>query len=372
MCGYMSVQSSKLAQFIRLGGYDIVKRSNRGSLEGHWKNLSEASRTTRISRPTIYKILERYPQNPNRIKPAYLKRLENSEGFKRFMQLYGLKLCKKDLKQNIRYLQIAFTLLGGKSPESWTEQDYEKLWYNKRFYRKECRGIDKTAGVYFRRMMKATDRFDLMAKFKYKAPPEGKKKQWFLHENEIKKLVNFIEEKETLVLFFVGISVGARHQALNDLCVKDIDFADKVFQVHESKTRAYVLKFPPYSVFEILTTYISDLHLLPENKLFPRSYSTHVRLLRTAGKKAQLKKTISTHILKHTFVTQASRHGVSAENIVYQTGTELRTLEKFYRAKDETKLRHELQGTKYKTIPFHEWIKKLSKNFKARYTELKQ
>jgi hypothetical protein len=76
--------------------------------------------------------------------------------------------------------------------------------------------------------------------------------------------------------------------------------------------------------------------------------------------------------LKHTFVTQASRHGVSAENIVNQTGTELRTLEKFYRAKDEAKLRHEMQGTIYKAIPFHEWIGTLSPYFRARYGELKQ
>lgn len=71
-------------------------------------------------------------------------------------------------------------------------------------------------------------------------------------------------------------------------------------------------------------------------------------------------------ILKHTFVTQASRHGVSAENIVYQTGTELRTLEKFYRARDEASLRHEMQGTEYNTTPFHKWVRKLSTQFKER------
>lgn len=355
---------------MKLGGYEIVKQVKCGKLKGRWRNLSEASKRTGISRPTIYRILQKHPEHPNQIKPKYIERLTDSRGFKRFMQLYENRLCKRDLSQNIKYFQIAFRMLNGKTPESWTEQDYEKLWYEKRFYRCECRGIDKTVGVYFRRIMRATDRFDLLEKFKYKAHPEGKKKQWFLHENEIKRLVDFIDEKETLVLFFVGIAVGARHQALNDLQVKNIDFTDNVFQVYESKTRDYVLKFPPYCVFEILATYIEDLHLSSEDKLFPKSYATHVKLLKKAGEKAQLKKTISTHILKHTFVTQASRHGVSAENIVYQTGTELRTLEKFYRAKDETKLRHELQGTTYKTIPFHEWTQKLSITFKTRYLQL--
>ena|GEM_PF-3754663 len=44
----------------------------------------------------------------------------------------------------------------------------------------------------------------------------------------------------------------------------------------------------------------------------------------------------------------------------------------FYRAKDEAKLRHEMQCTVYKAIPFHEWIGTLSPYFRARYGELKQ
>jgi len=40
--------------------------------------------------------------------------------------------------------------------------------------------------------------------------------------------------------------------------------------------------------------------------------------------------------------------------------------------KDEAKLRHEMQGTIYKAIPFHEWIIELNTYFKARYGKLKQ
>jgi len=368
----MTVQESKLDKFIRLGGYETVRQINRGKFKGQWRNLSKASRKTGISRPTIYKILEEYPEKPNKVKPKYLDRLEDSEGYKRFMQQYGIKLDKNHLQQNIRYMRIAFKMLGNKTPESWTEEDYKKLWYAKEFYSEECKGIDKIIGVHFRRVMRATDRFDLLEKFKYKAPKEGKRKQWFLNEEEIKSLVNVIDEKETLLLLFVGISAGARHQALSDLKLKDVDFNDKVFQVHESKTRDYVLKFPPYPVFDLLKTYVKELDLAPEDKLFHIGYDYHLRRLRTAGRKAKLNKRVSTHILKHTFVTQASRHGVSAENIVNQTGTELRTLEKFYRAKDEAKLRHEMQGTEYKAKPFHEWIETLSYYFRARYRYLKQ
>jgi hypothetical protein len=119
----------------------------------------------------------------------------------------------------------------------------------------------------------------------------------------------------------------------------------------------------------------------------PRDLRTHITILRKNKATRQKEKTQKSrfhhqytflthpsnthlrnnnHVLKHTFVTQASRHGVSAENIVSQTGTELRTLEKFYRAKNEAKLRHEMQGTVYTAIPFHEWIRKLIPYSKAR------
>jgi integrase len=291
----MTVRESKLDRFIRLGGYETVRKIKRGKFKGQWRNLCKASRKTGISRPTIYKILEEYPEKPNKVKPKYLDRLEDSIGYRRFMRQYGIKLDKNHLQQNIRFMRIAFKMLGNKTPESWTEEDYKKLWYAKEFYSEECKGIDKIIGVHFRRVMRAADCFDLLEKFKYKAPKEGKRKQWFLNEEEIKSLVNVIDEKETLLLLFVGISVGARHQALNDLKLEDVDFNDKVFQVHESKTRDYVLKFPPYAVFDLLKTYVTDLDLAPEDKLFLRGYDYHLRRLRTAGRRAKLNKRVSTH-----------------------------------------------------------------------------
>jgi hypothetical protein len=132
-----------------------------------------------------------------------------------------------------------------------------------------------------------------------------------------------------------------------------------------------VTKYPPFAVFDLLKTYMEDLGLCPDDKVFPSSYDFHVRSLREAGRKAKLRKNVSTHILKHTFVSQARRHRVSAEVIVEMTGTELRTLEKFYTGKDEAKIRFEMQGIDYDAKPFHEWVTNLSYFFRARYNQLK-
>ena len=83
----MTVRESKLDKFMRLGGYETVRQVKRGKFKGQWRNISEASRKTGISRPTIYNILKQYPEKPNKIKPKYLDRLEDREGYQRFMLL---------------------------------------------------------------------------------------------------------------------------------------------------------------------------------------------------------------------------------------------------------------------------------------------
>jgi len=54
---FKMVKESVLDQFVRLGGYDIVQRK-----EGKWKNITEASRKTGLSRPTIYRLLVEHPE----------------------------------------------------------------------------------------------------------------------------------------------------------------------------------------------------------------------------------------------------------------------------------------------------------------------
>ena len=114
-CVGMRVQKSKLDKFMRLGGYETVRQVKQDKFKEQWRNLSETSRKTGISRPTIYKILEKYPEKPSKIKPKYLNRLEDSKGYKRFMLLYGIKLDNRNLQQDIRYMQIAFKVLGRKT-----------------------------------------------------------------------------------------------------------------------------------------------------------------------------------------------------------------------------------------------------------------
>jgi len=369
----MRVRESKLVQFIRLGGYEIVRQIKQGSSKGHWRNLSEASRKTGISRPTIYKILKNFPVKPCEVKTKYVDKLEESEGMKQLVQMFENTLTKNTWNVTVTTIKTAFKILGyKKDPVVWTEQDYRILWAAPKFHSDECKGIEKRFAVSLRRLMRATDKPNLLTKFRYNNPPDGKRKQWFLHTKEIERLIPHIQEVDTLLFFFTGIACGARSSAIEEIRAKDLDTTDNILQVYEEKVKHYVLKFPPTPLIDLLAQYINNYRIAPEERLFKKSYDSYRKRLKKAGKKAQLTKNITTHIMKHTFVTQANRHGVSAETIVHQTGTELRCLEKFYRATNESKLRNEMQGTTYKTKPFHEWIRKLGLCFKIKYNELKK
>lgn len=368
----MSISNAKLDQFVKMGGYDIVEQIKRGKRKGQWRHVSEASRRTKVSRPTIYAILAEYPEPPSKTQPKYFEVLEESEGYRRVTEMWSKKLGKHEWGNQKHTMRRAIKILGyNKDPMTWSEEDYLKLWNSEELHSDECKGIAKRFAVCLRRVMKSTNKHNLLAKFKFNNPPEGKKKQWFLHTNEIKALIQHIPNSETLMLTLLGITTGARHSGLMSIKVDKIDFNDNNIEVFERKVRDYVLKFPPLPVMRLLQVYVDDQNLGAGDSLFKHGYKWHLDVLKNAGKDAKVKKKVSTHILKHTYVSQAHRHGVSGSTISNQTGTELRCLVKFYRAEDENLLRKEMQGVEYNHKPFWEWAGELAARFVNRYNVIR-
>jgi hypothetical protein len=368
----MSLNKSKLDQFVKRGGYEIIKQIKRGKRKGQFKNISEAARRTGLTRPTIYKILEEHPTKPSKVKPKYVETLTDSEGYRRLEQLYSKSISHNAWTNTIYTVQLAFKILGySKDPISWTEEDYRQLWAAPEFHKEECKGIGKMYAIALRRLMRATDNHNMLAKFKFSNPPEGKKKQWFLHTDDIKQLVPVIDNTEVLLKVLVGITTGARDSGLDSITLERCDFSSNCIEVYEKKVRHYVLKFPPFQVMQLLKQYVTDMGFKPSDKIFPTGYSTFNAQLKKLGKKAGITKKVTTHILKHTFVSQAHMHGVSGSTIANQTGTEHRCLVKFYRAESEGLLRSEMQGIKFNVKPFHIWAAQIALDFKARYAQLR-
>ena len=88
------IKRSTLDQFTELGGYDVVKKTK----DGRWKNVIEASRKTGISRQTIHRLLQEYPEPPSThvlISQEDYERLKES-----VLRLKGVKKLLKQVQKN--------------------------------------------------------------------------------------------------------------------------------------------------------------------------------------------------------------------------------------------------------------------------------
>ena len=123
---------------MKLGGYEIIRQVKRGKHKVAWRNISEASRKTDISRPTIYKILKQHPEKPSKVKPKYMDNLEESEGFHRVKKMYKAQISKTVWFYIVHTLRRAIKIVGyNKDPVCWTEKDYHDLWYSEVFHSDE-------------------------------------------------------------------------------------------------------------------------------------------------------------------------------------------------------------------------------------------
>jgi integrase/predicted DNA-binding transcriptional regulator AlpA len=369
----VGLSKSKLEQFIKKKGYQIVKYSK---TKGCWLYISEASRRTGLSRPTIYKLLEAYPELPRKIQPKYVKTFEESEGYQLLKLTYKKEISRSEWQQTIRDCVLAWRHVGGSSENkkdsiSWTIDDWREIWHMGIFYSEEAGGVLEQHATRLRRVMYSCDMAEALRKFRRKKPPQGKHLDWFLHYSDIKKLISDIEAPDALVFVLLGISTGARASALLRIKLEWVDFYSKTIKVYEPKVKVFAYEYPPFYVFDFLKKYVDDRQLKPKDRLFPRSYTFYCNAMKKAGTRAGLQKKTTTYILKHTYVSQAHKHGVSAETVVDQVKTELRTIKKYYQHQNEAKMRHKMQGTDFKHVPFHEWIEALSCFFKARYNQLK-
>lgn len=360
------VKPNVVEKFIRMGGYEIVKKK-----KGKWKNISEASKRTGLSRPTIYSLLAEFPEPPSKVKPKYVEQYELSEGYRRVKEMFEKALSKGEYQNTHSIIMRAWKQLNKKDAISWTKQDFQTIWNMEEFHDTLAGGFESHNATKFHRLMKAIGRYDLIPEFEGKARPLGLKKHWFLGDTDLIKLSGAFEQKDTLLFSYVGLLTGARASAILGLKREHINFEDKSITVYEPKVKKFVSKFPPLCLFELLKKYIEEKQLKPEDLFFANKYDYYNKALQVAGEKAGLSKKLSTHILKHTFVSQGHRHRLSRETVVEQTGTQDRTIKAHYLSVDEKVLRHEMQGLKLDTVPFYEWAEYLHQYFKDRYTQLK-
>jgi integrase len=364
------VRKSILQRFKEKEGYSLVHKTESGA----WRGIAEAARATGLGEMTIRRILKEHPEEPLKGVAKYVEEFTQTEGFKAYKMSFGRN---PEFNSEVRRIRKAWLALNKKDPMTWSKEDWQKIWTNPPFFMetfkdKAFHGVPEYYATPFHKLMKVTNKEKLLPIFKGKKYPKGGKREWFFDDEDIIGMCGAIEDNETLMMLGLGIIKGGRFSALVLGKPEQINEKDLIMLDYETKRKDYVPRFILKPLMELLQRYIRDYDIKPDEPLFTQGYDWFLNSMKGYARKAGIQKNVSTHILKHTFVTQAHRHGVSAEIIVEQTGTDWETLKQHYRARDEKKSRHELLGEKYDVVPFPLWFAGLMPYFTEAYERIKR
>ncbi len=358
------LRKETIEQFINANGYAIAKA----------QGITAAANASGLSRPTVYEILQRYPEQPKRTVPQYIKDFDNTEGAKLFLakNRNRIKTWKKSYRLGLR----CWLLLGKKDPVSWTVNDYRKLWNYEKFTDSVTKKIRDTVAFSLRLWMRTFGKTQLiqMEDFKTRGLKRLKsRKTWFLEDGNLTCLIQATKRHDLLLIEEIGVKSGGRVSSILGIRPLDCNFEKNIVLMYESKVQDYRPRFLDQGCMARIKRYIQDYNIAPDKPLFP-SYSTIRKTLKAVAKEANIPQLASmkgaTHIFKHTFVTQGAFHNLSMESISQQTGTNPNTLQGFYVGVKEKKLRHELLGEKLDILPFHEWVKTFEDLWNQQYNSI--
>jgi len=361
--------------------------SNMKKRRGKWKGITKAQRAFKeefgksISRPTIYKIIELYPEGTvkkaKKIEPRYVTEFTNTEAWKRL----------KDHKYatEIKFsLLTAWRLLGKKEPVDWTIEDVQELrkpmvgGKDNILYLNVTKDISPKAATSLRRAFRGLSLYDLVKPLEHVPKrPLGTRKQWYLENSEIIKLFEGIEKVDTLLFVVLDLQCGARPNSMVRIKVSDINFGKNYIYYYESKTKEHIPRFFIPETMSLLRRYISDMRLKLTDRLLKRSLRNYTEELKAIGKKQGIEKLIvkgaGAYVLRHTFATQASEHDVSLEVVMKQGNwKDAKTLMDHYMFIKTSKMMRELLGVEVeKPKNFGEWVKQFVPYWEKKYLEIR-
>lgn len=355
--------------------------------KGKWKNISKASEKLGISRPTIYKILKLYPEGlpekPKKTIPKYFQEWEQTECAKKIKELYWDRTKNRlsQMGEMISYiLREAWRARNKKDPLTFDLEDYLFFWGTKEqapyppFVDPQTNKIEFHKAIALRFAMRMGVARDLVddPRFTTKGLKReaGRKKHWYLEEDEIIRVVNCINEPDTLVLMYLGILVGGRFSALRGLNVAHIHRKEQFLMLYEPKVKRTVEKDLFDFSLEFIWRYIIDFDI--KDRLFYWDIEEYNKRLKKASIDAGLpeQKWMTSHMLKHTCVTQMSLHGVDIDVISEYVGTDAATIMAYYRGGGREKIRAQILDLPRKQETWKQFVQRIHPYFVARYEHI--
>lgn len=358
----------------------------------HYEKYRKPLRKKPLSRPTLDALialkgaqwLERKTLTTRKIEPRYVADFKESEAWQKFWK--GHRYAER----YFRVLKEVFKLLGKKEPLDYTRPDLEKLrapmieGKDNPLYLTLTKDIEEHYAGTIRSALKVLPTITmhtLDALSHVKKRPRGTRKGWWLKNDEVKMLLEAIEEPHVLLFVVLELQCGGRPSALIRYTKTDrIRYEKNVIEMYETKRIRYTpRKFHPKTM-EFVKRYIADMNIKFGDRLLPYNGLYYTERLKYYGKKLGVKlletKGAGAYILRHTFATQACEHGVGLDVVVKQGGWaegEVRSLLAHYVEILEEKMDRELLGiVKVKPKSFKEWIEQFIPIWEKRYGEIRK
>lgn len=372
-----SIKKNTLDVFVKKHGYEIVSKTRKGK----WKGISKASQVTGLSRPTIYAILEAYPEPPSKTIPKYVEEWQKTEGYQAYLQ--KVPKSHSHFRDTMNFGLECWKLLHKKDPVSWTLEDFRKLWKYPAFYdswwlEQGKEQISFQKACYLRKWMRVIDKgkWNDLEEFTTKGlkRPKGRHRHRFLEEPDIIALIEATDNHTLLIWERHAIESMGRSSSIELTTPAQIHMRDSSIDMFEPKTSEFVTRFYHPSTVKFIDRFIREYGIKRKGRLYP-SYQWIREQLKETGRRAGIKKLaeekVATHIMKHTGITQGAKHGIPLELLSEQSGTDPDTLKDFYLGALTRKLRHHIQGEPLESQEtWFEWIERLHGVWEKKYDEL--
>jgi len=158
---------------------------------------------------------------------------------------------------------------------------------------------------------------------------------------EQEKLLSCTETFEDLTLFRLALSTGIRREDIAGIEVGNIDLSNRRLRFWESKKRRWwevpLTLEVCQEIQRLINTYPNG-----RKKLFDMTGRTAYNRLQKYLEKAGIRKEISFHDLRRSFIKTAKRRGLSPKAVSQITGDTLSTIEQSYANLDADELREEI------------------------------
>ena len=148
-----------------------------------------------------------------------------------------------------------------------------------------------------------------------KRPKREKKMPTVLTKDEVKKLIKSIENKKSKLMVSLMYACGLRVSETVNLKVDHLDFEDNIGHVRQGKGKKDRIFNIPKFLFSKLKKHVKQqkenkqeyLFTGPKGKMSTRNLQ---KIVKNASQKAEIKKDVHCHTLRHSFATHLLENGV--------------------------------------------------------------